>query len=150
MDAIVLPPWAAFLGTFAVQINAVCPHCQNKYQLASGLRGQKIRCPNPNCRQFFEVEEAPVERVKTVPSPKPARDRRAPSFDDDPTGPVGAEPAAADWSAVPPPPVRRREPGAPTAAPAPVPAADAARGGEGVGGMICQYGPAASVDTSGG
>ncbi|MFL5340106.1 MAG: PQQ-binding-like beta-propeller repeat protein [Gemmataceae bacterium] len=109
-----------------MQITAICPSCQSRYQLNADLLGQKIRCPNSACREVFEVREAPAEKVK--PKAKPARDRKAPSFDDSPTEKVAADdvtakaaagPKAADWSAMPPPPVRRRdEPAAePVAAP---------------------------------
>ncbi len=96
-----------------MQITSLCPKCQNRYQFDSALVGQKIRCTNKECREVFEVREAPAEeppaRVKTAP-----RDRRAPTFEGDsganlPTH-ADAEPREADWSKMPPPPVRSREP----------------------------------------
>ena len=112
-----------------MQITAICPSCQSRYQLTADLLGQKIRCPNAACREVFEVREMPAEKPKPAKA-KPARDRRAPSFDDVPTEKIGLEdpratgPRAADWSAMPPPPVRRRdepvaEPVAAAAEPAP-------------------------------
>src|SRR6266540_5474574 len=41
-----------------VHITAVCPRCQNRYHLNPALRGQKIQCPNANCREVFEVQDA--------------------------------------------------------------------------------------------
>jgi outer membrane protein assembly factor BamB len=103
-----------------VQINAICPKCQNRYQFSSTLIGQRIRCQNPHCREVFEVREAPVEKYTPTVKPKEKRDRRAPSFEDapapkpavepTPVEPVAAGPKVADWSAAPPPVRRRDEP----------------------------------------
>src|SRR5437870_5522644 len=41
-----------------VHITAVCPRCRNRYQLNPAMRGQRIRCPNPDCRETFEVQDA--------------------------------------------------------------------------------------------
>jgi outer membrane protein assembly factor BamB len=41
-----------------VHITAVCPRCHNRYHLNPSLRGQKIQCPNTNCREVFEVQDA--------------------------------------------------------------------------------------------
>src|SRR5262245_66693006 len=41
-----------------VHITAVCPRCHNRYHRTPTLRGQKIPCPNANCREVFEVQDA--------------------------------------------------------------------------------------------
>jgi outer membrane protein assembly factor BamB len=38
-------------------IAIICPHCQSRYQVEPDLRGKAMRCPNPVCRQVFEVKE---------------------------------------------------------------------------------------------
>jgi outer membrane protein assembly factor BamB len=38
-----------------VHIITYCPSCRNRYQLQPDLVGSKIRCPNPVCREVFEV-----------------------------------------------------------------------------------------------
>ncbi len=38
-----------------MHITVHCPSCGSQYQLDPGLRGQRMRCPNPICRQVFEV-----------------------------------------------------------------------------------------------
>jgi outer membrane protein assembly factor BamB len=38
-----------------VHIITYCPSCRNRYQLQPDLVGSKIRCPNPVCREIFEV-----------------------------------------------------------------------------------------------
>jgi outer membrane protein assembly factor BamB len=45
-----------------VHITVTCPSCFSRYQLDPGLRGQRMRCPNPTCREVFEVraDEAPA------------------------------------------------------------------------------------------
>src|SRR5258708_6842534 len=53
-----------------MHITAVCPRCQNRYQVDEGLLGKRMRCPNPLCRTAFEVKldgEKPV-----VDAPKPS------------------------------------------------------------------------------
>jgi hypothetical protein len=45
-----------------VQITVGCPKCETKYHLDPELRGQRMRCPNAQCRAVFEVRplgEAP-------------------------------------------------------------------------------------------
>src|SRR5262245_600660 len=51
-----------------VHITAVCPRCHNRYHLNPTLRGQKIQCPNANCREVFEVQDADTafDRNKVV------------------------------------------------------------------------------------
>jgi outer membrane protein assembly factor BamB len=93
----------------------MCPKCKGKYQLNRGLIGQKIRCPNPECREVFEVAEFAGPKPKTTKQPSTRTDRRAPQIDSDTedirSGKAGgpAVPKEADWSQLPPPPVRKTE-----------------------------------------
>ena len=32
-----------------------CPHCESQFQLSPDLLGKSMRCPNPDCREIFEV-----------------------------------------------------------------------------------------------
>src|SRR5262249_60468142 len=41
-----------------------CPSCPSPYQLDPGLRGQRMRCPNPVCREVFEVQDAEPEQAE--------------------------------------------------------------------------------------
>ena len=34
-----------------------CPHCESQFQLSEDLLGKSMRCPNPDCREIFEVRE---------------------------------------------------------------------------------------------
>src|SRR5205085_11289259 len=89
-----------------------CPKCESRYQFDAGLIGQKIRCTHAKCREIFEVREAAEPKAA-----KPAgRDRRAPSFEADSgehqpmkAPAAAAAPREADWSKMPPPPVRSRD-----------------------------------------
>jgi outer membrane protein assembly factor BamB len=84
-----------------VHITAVCPACQSSYQLEESLRGQTIRCPNPQCRKPFTVA------ANGAPAEPAARSSRGPRIDPAPpmsqrSGSVGdlvpilpAEPLAA-------------------------------------------------------
>ncbi len=38
-----------------MHITVSCPSCYSKYQLEPALIGQRMRCPNPICREVFEV-----------------------------------------------------------------------------------------------
>jgi outer membrane protein assembly factor BamB len=103
----------------------MCPKCKGKYQLNRGLIGQKIRCPNPECREVFEVAEAASPKPKTAKQPSTRTDRRAPQIDSEPEDirsskaaapevrstktAAPAVPKEADWSQLPPPPVRKTE-----------------------------------------
>jgi outer membrane protein assembly factor BamB len=96
-------------------VKVLCPKCQSKYELNRGLVGQKIRCPNPACREVFEVREAAGDKPKTTKSPTTKGDRRAPTFESETENIRGgkasesASPKEADWSQLPPPPVRKTE-----------------------------------------
>jgi tetratricopeptide (TPR) repeat protein len=46
-----------------MHITAYCPSCHSRYQLDPGLRGQRMRCPNPVCREVFEVQDAGPEET---------------------------------------------------------------------------------------
>jgi outer membrane protein assembly factor BamB len=49
-----------------VHITVSCPSCHSKYQLEPALIGQRMRCPNPICREVFEVRAD-----QTPPEPPP-------------------------------------------------------------------------------
>ncbi|HLJ92864.1 MAG TPA: outer membrane protein assembly factor BamD, partial [Gemmataceae bacterium] len=51
-----------------MHITAYCPSCRSRYQLDAGLRGQRIRCPNPVCREIFDVRESEPEGAKPSPT----------------------------------------------------------------------------------
>src|SRR5260370_39762884 len=46
-----------YLSGLLVHITALCPHCNNRYQLDPGLRGKRMYCPNRACRQVFTVQD---------------------------------------------------------------------------------------------
>ena len=50
-----------------MHITVSCPRCLREYHLDDSLRGQQIRCPNPMCRDTFEV------RPETSQPAPPAR-----------------------------------------------------------------------------
>jgi hypothetical protein len=54
-----------------VHISVVCPHCQTLYQLEPSLRGMRMRCPNPQCREIFEVCEETEITPAVPPEPLP-------------------------------------------------------------------------------
>ena len=51
-------------------ITAVCPACETSYKVQRSLRGQPMRCPNPDCRTVFTV---PAEEPAAPPKPAPPR-----------------------------------------------------------------------------
>lgn len=65
-----------------MHITAYCPSCRSRYQLDVALRGQRIRCPNPVCREIFEVQADQAEAA-TPP----------PTEGEPPTTPVEVEPS---------------------------------------------------------
>jgi outer membrane protein assembly factor BamB len=98
-----------------VHITAVCPSCENSYQVEPTLRGKPMRCPNPQCRTVFTVPAEP-----TAPQPPASNGRRSGLVGDVvPLVSVEAE-AAPSWHS--PPPVRRPAnlPAAPLSTPEPV------------------------------
>jgi len=58
-----------------VLITAYCPSCRTAWRLKPELVGQKMRCPNPACREIFVVQDGG--------SPAPASGASAPESDDD-------------------------------------------------------------------
>jgi outer membrane protein assembly factor BamB len=64
-----------------MHLSVTCPQCESKYQLDSGMRGKRMRCPNPICRAIFEVrddsdpkaEAPPVAPESLTPGPSPTR-----------------------------------------------------------------------------
>ncbi len=40
-----------------MHIIVTCPSCNKKYRLNPDLRGKRIRCPNPACREIVDVKE---------------------------------------------------------------------------------------------
>ncbi len=109
-------------------ITAVCPRCETRYRLDESMRGKRTRCPNPLCREVFEVRDvgdAPAPTADAAPRPpEPSRPDRAGSVI---TGSVAdlipllpaevAEPAAPVVENPPEPRERRKE--KPNAAPKP-------------------------------
>jgi len=63
-----------------VSIVAACPHCESRFHLQPDLIGKAMRCPNPDCREPFVVEEAKGKKKPAGPKvvdakvvkPKPA------------------------------------------------------------------------------
>ena len=56
-----------------MSLSVTCPRCESKYQLDAGMRGKRMRCPNPICRAVFEVRDdadAPAPSVPVVEEPK--------------------------------------------------------------------------------
>lgn len=43
-----------------MQITVYCPRCKTRYQLDERMRGQRMRCPDPSCREVFVVMESSV------------------------------------------------------------------------------------------
>ena len=45
-----------------VTVPVECPHCASVFQLGADLAGKSMRCPNPDCREVFQVQPqaAPV------------------------------------------------------------------------------------------
>ena len=62
-----------------MSIAAACPHCETVYDLQPDLVGRAMRCPNPECREVFEVRPmaasaaaAPVAAPPTTVAVAPA------------------------------------------------------------------------------
>lgn len=114
-----------------MNITASCPSCRKAYHLDASMRGRQIRCPNPTCREVFEVptDETPADfgnqsgtaaepAAPQAPKVTPGLRPRVESV----TGSVGdfvpvlpAEPVADDrpadpWSSVPPSGTGHRSP----------------------------------------
>ena len=54
-----------------MSIVAACPHCESRFHLQPDLIGKAMRCPNPDCREPFVVEEAKPKVKKNANPPKP-------------------------------------------------------------------------------
>jgi hypothetical protein len=52
-----------------VHITVDCPRCGSRYHLDPSMRGQRMRCPNPLCREVFEVREAEPALPGMAPPP---------------------------------------------------------------------------------
>src|SRR5437763_10615459 len=68
-----------------MHLSVTCPRCESKYQLDAGMRGKRMRCPNPICRAIFEVRDdndpkaeaptaPPVVPEPLTPGPSPTRE----------------------------------------------------------------------------
>jgi len=55
-----------------VHIKATCPECGSTYQVDPGLKGKRMRCPNPICRAVFEVRDLAAAAIPASPLPAPA------------------------------------------------------------------------------
>jgi outer membrane protein assembly factor BamB len=69
-----------------MRLATTCPHCQTTYQVDPSLRGQRMRCPNGDCRAVFLVTE---EEAPAAPEPPPAEPPAAPLAGPQVTGSVG-------------------------------------------------------------
>src|SRR4051812_36979461 len=84
-------------------IPVYCERCQNVFQMQPALLGQKIRCPNPRCRNVFVVGEASPPPGTPLPPPAPpARPRKT-------RGPVGKMAPTPPAEEEPPAPAPRRK-----------------------------------------
>jgi outer membrane protein assembly factor BamB len=54
-----------------MHIKTVCPRCESSYQVDPGLKGKRMRCPNPLCRAVFEVRDADQAPPAPPPAPTP-------------------------------------------------------------------------------
>src|SRR5438034_9589431 len=71
-----------------MSLSVTCPRCESKYQLDAGMRGKKMRCPNPICRAVFEVRDDSDAPAPSVEAPKAQEVKPAPV----PAPPVEATP----------------------------------------------------------
>ena len=68
-----------------MHITVYCPACKNRYQLHAEMRGKRMRCVNPLCREVFEVRESSAapdpkelaEKETPKPAPPPVRADKA-------------------------------------------------------------------------
>ncbi|MFO0796981.1 MAG: PQQ-binding-like beta-propeller repeat protein [Gemmataceae bacterium] len=87
-----------------MSIAAECPHCETRFHLQPELAGRTMRCPNPDCRQVFEVAAA------LPPLPTMPRDDSTPPFRRPEPEVVEAQLAPAPPKARPKPPKPARPP----------------------------------------
>ncbi|MBL8798877.1 MAG: PQQ-binding-like beta-propeller repeat protein [Planctomycetia bacterium] len=67
-----------------MQLTVDCPACQKRYHLNDELRGKKMRCHNPICREVFEIQEGSAktgngEATTVKPQPAPAPSEKTPA-----------------------------------------------------------------------
>lgn len=117
-------------------INAVCPECQNRFQLQEAMVGKSMRCPN--CHEVFIVRDSGPGSGPTVAAtpPAPAQPKPAPApapsaprtRTDAPPVVVSRTGMVTDFvqvikdvsTAAPPPAAPPARPAAPAAPPAPI------------------------------
>lgn len=80
-----------------MHLSVTCPRCESKYQLDAGMRGKRMRCPNPICRAVIEVRDDNDPPVPTAPAPVEVKPAEIPK-------PIAAPPMAA------PKPVETKKP----------------------------------------
>jgi len=105
-----------------VTLGVRCPHCESQFQLSPDLLGKSMRCPNPDCREVFEVRaEGEIPAPAPAPEPVPPVAALLPA-----SGSVGDYLPVFDAGPTPAPildaevvPVARSLPPLPTAAPIP-------------------------------
>lgn len=88
-----------------MSIVAACPHCESRFHLQPDLIGKAMRCPNPDCREPFVVEEAKSKKKMKDAPPPPKGKVKAPSEDPD-LPPIFAGPdesGVVDAVVIPPP-----------------------------------------------
>src|SRR6516162_457523 len=90
-----------------MHLSVTCPRCESKYQLDAGMRGKRMRCPNPICWAVFEVHDKNDEPALSSPAVE--------------AKPV-AEPIAKEWPPPSPPkPVEATKPQPVKREPIPIP-----------------------------
>jgi hypothetical protein len=77
-----------------MHLSVTCPRCESKYQLDAGMRGKRMRCPNPICRAVFDVRDdndppLPAPPAQGTPLEEPKAKETAPLAK---AKPVEAEP----------------------------------------------------------
>jgi outer membrane protein assembly factor BamB len=86
-----------------VRITITCPSCRKKSQIDDSLKGKRLRCPYPDCKQPFRlseageavsIDQAVVEQPKVIDWQATQAGSPARAWD---------MPAAADWQSAPPP-----------------------------------------------
>jgi hypothetical protein len=115
-----------------MHIKTRCPRCESTFQVDPGLKGKRMRCPNPICRTVFEVRDDAQAVPPPTPPPPPPAPAPTPSPKPARSGAVGelvpilpAEPAVVEQPPFQPTP-RRKPPAPPKPQPEPEPAPAAA------------------------
>ena len=60
-----------------MHLSVTCSRCQSKYQLDAGMRGKRMRCPNPICRAVFEVRDDNDKPAEAPPVAEPSQPTEA-------------------------------------------------------------------------